>query len=1032
MRRHLKTLVVGVSLVAALVLTITRREANRVGQHGHGIHVTAGSPSGAAAIGDKKPADLSSLRDVDATLARIEDKYVDRTRIDPNAMLLGALDSMQKNIAEVMVEPHPAENRVTVRVDSAQKDWDTSDVDAVWNLSSKLKDIFGFVSTNLRPDTDAKDLEYAAANGMLSTLDPHSVLLTAEQYKEMQLTTVGHFGGLGIQIGVRKGLLTVIKPIKGTPAEAAGIKAGDKIVRIEGESTMNMMLNDAVSRLRGDPNTQVHVEVQKKSETPRKIVMTRALINVDTVSPTQLLEGNIGYLKVKQFAGSSYDDMHKVIEEMKQKGPLRGVILDLRNDPGGLLDQAIKIADEFVDAGTIVTTVASGNKDRRETKATDGKTQQPHIPMAVLVNGGSASASEIVAGALKGLDRAVIIGSRTFGKGSVQVLYENDDGSALKLTIAQYLTPGDVSIQSVGIVPDIALEPTALTKDHVWLFRQSKGLREQDLDAHLISHNTRTGDVPTETLRYLSEVAAKKKEKIDKAALRDDDKATTDPSEDQPDEETLADDDDDKFVEDYEITLARELLAQAHGWRRHEVLAGAKPFFEKKAIDEQAKIVEGMKKLGVDWTAPPAGVHASPKLEVAVTTDRPKNEVHAGETVNVQMTVKNTGTVPAWQVRAITKSDDPLVDDRELPFGKIAPGESRTWSVPVKVERFAITRLDQLRFDVSDDSAKRLTGDTLALKIDGIARPRFAYSYQMVDDIKGNGDGILQPGETVRLHVTVKNTGDGKSGETWATLSNKSGDGVEVDKGRFDVSNLTPGDSRTVDFTFAVTPDFHGESASLQMDVYDQTLHEYVTDKLAFPLAPAVLAAPLTGTLALVTGTDVYIAASAKNAVLGHVEKGTILKATGVVGDFYRVEIEPGRPGFIARSSAVASKAAPTKSSALATALQVVPPQLTLDNPPLAVEGASFHLTGTITDARQVADVYVYVYNKAAKIDYKKVFYASNRKGADAHAMKFDAPIPVWPGANQIHVVARQSNQVQSQQTLIVQGNAAPVAAVTK
>src|SRR3954454_19914716 len=200
--------------------------------------------------------------------------------------------------------------------------------------------------------------------------------------------------------------------------------------------------------------------------------------------------------------------MRHAIEEMKPKG-LRGLVLDLRGDPGGLLDQAIKVADEFLDTGTIVTTVGYANKQREEKRASPGN--QPKIPIAVLVNHGSASASEIVAGALKNLDRAVIVGTRTFGKGSVQVLYDNDDNSALKLTIAQYLTPGDVSIQSVGITPDIVLEKVAVDKDKgVWLFRDYKGMSESDLESHLQSKYAKSAEKPFETFKYLAQEPPKK------------------------------------------------------------------------------------------------------------------------------------------------------------------------------------------------------------------------------------------------------------------------------------------------------------------------------------------------------------------------------------------------------------------------------------------------------------------------------------------------------------------------------------------
>jgi carboxyl-terminal processing protease len=745
----------------------------------------------------------------------------------------------------------------------------------------------------------------------------------------------------------------------------------------------------------------------------------RAVIQVDNVVAQQLSNG-IGYIKLKQFSGNTVEEMHKAIVDFQSHG-LRGLVLDLRNDPGGLLDQAIKVADEFLDAGTIVTTVGYAGKQREEKRASPGS--QPKIPIAVLVNYGSASASEIVAGALKNLDRAVIIGSRTFGKGSVQVLYDNDDGSALKLTIAQYLTPGDVSIQSVGIMPDIALEATALQKDRITLFRPHHNLREQDLDAHLTSRNTRTGDKPIETIHYLW---AQAKKKTEKALIRDEDRDPDEAGEgeEQTDEDAL--EDPDKFVEDFEIGFARDLLAQAKGWKRHEVLASSKPYFDRKIGEEQAKTADELKKLGIDWTPPPSSAPGmASSLQAQLTTDKPGNAVNAGDVIVLKATVTNHGSQPAEHGRAITKGDDLFMADREFVFGKIAPGESKSWTVPVRVEKGQLTRLDVVKLEVSDDKSSKLEPEDVKIKIDGLKRPRFAYAYQVIDDVRGNGDGLVQPGEEVRLHVTVKNVGEGKSYATQATLANKSGEGVDVNKGRFQVDNIAPGESRTVDFTFEVAPDYKQDNFALQMDVYDQALHEYVTDKLTFPIATqAVAVEKASGDVVALRDAELRAGADGAAPAIGHAARGAGFKVTGKAPGWYRVEVESGRPGFLAANDAQAS-APPAGTAHAATTgfdpvVQVAPPRLVIEGAPLAVSTPVMRLRVSATDEKQVADSFVFVSNRTAKIDHRKVFYRSNRNGTAPKHLQFDAEIPLWPGANQVTVVARQSNQVQSQQTLIV------------
>jgi carboxyl-terminal processing protease len=1014
MNRYFKPLAVIVALSIALVLTVTRR-----GPHGSMVGV---EPTRAAQKDDKHY-DLTALRIFNNTLMRVNDSYVDPTRVEPKEMLLAALDQVQKQVAEVLVEPHKELNKVLVRVDTAQQEFLIGEVDSPWALSMKMREIFKFIAQNLAKDVDTetvRNIEYAATNGMLSTLDPHSMLLDPQQYNEMKLNTRGSFGGLGIVIGIRKGALTVIRPMPGTPAGNAGIKAGDRIVRIDKLSTVNMMLNDAVAKLRGEPDTKVEIWVEKATEknpVPKKIVLSRAIIQVKTVEG-HLLKNGVGYIKLfNSFGGNTADEMRRALDDLKAKG-MKALVFDLRSNPGGLLDQAIKVADAFVDQGTIVTTVGYANKQREEKRATPG--DQPHVPMAVLVNHGSASASEIVAGALKNLDRAVVIGTRTFGKGSVQVLYDNDDGSALKLTIAQYLTPGDVSIQSVGITPDVVLEKVAVDKDRgVWLFRDWKGMSEADLDAHLQSKYAKTGDKPYETIKY---IAPEPPKKIAKNLLRDDDKKADDEADDP---EAEADDElppEDTFVEDYEIQFARDLVSQAKGWKRREVLASSKPYFDKRVAEEQTHVAEQLKKLtpSVDWS--PVGGSGAPALQGALTTDKPGDEVIAGDTVKFTAKITNKGPGIAGQVHAALKGDDPLLEGREFVFGRLKPGETKTFTVPVKIPKDSLTRVDPLHLEVFEEHGGKteMAQDGISLKLKGMARPVFAYSYQLIDDLKGNGDGQVQRGESVRLHVTVKNIGGGKSMETLTQLRNLSDEGLDINKGRFNVDNLQPNESKSVDFTFDVKPDYKPDNFKVELSVYDAVLHEYVTEKLTFPVAQPVQTENSTGVVSIgADNTSILGAASKDAAVVATAPKGAQFKLTGSAGGFYRIELEPGRPAFVA--TAAAQKSSGEAHAQFTQQWQVSPPRIELKPGPLLVDAGSFRLSGSAHDERKVADVFVFVSNRTAKIDRRKVFYRSNRKGAAPGQMAFDADIPLWPGANVVTVVARENTQVQSTDTIVVE-----------
>ncbi len=372
------------------------------------------------------------------------------------------------------------------------------------------------------------EIEMAATNGMLYTLDPHSVLLDVETYKDMRTQTQGKFGGLGIVIEMdKKNRITVKRPMLDTPAIRVGIKAKDHIVRINNESTMNMTLNEAVERLRGDVDTNVDVYVERDtSPGVKKFTITRAFIRPPSIDPPARVmlvpsapgqpTAKVGYFHMQHFSANSASDLAEALQ-MFEKERVKGIIMDLRGNPGGLYEQAQKVADAFIESGTLVSMVGVGGAQRKDETATKSD-HEPKVPVAVLVNQNSASASEIVAGALKNLDRGVVIGEGTFGKGSVQVLFDiqspisfgdksEDDKLGLKLTTAQYLTPGDISIQGVGVIPDIETDAMLVQKDgeRSWIRLQpsSHKRREADYEWHLEHPSARRGEKPLETVSYL-------------------------------------------------------------------------------------------------------------------------------------------------------------------------------------------------------------------------------------------------------------------------------------------------------------------------------------------------------------------------------------------------------------------------------------------------------------------------------------------------------------------------------------------------
>jgi carboxyl-terminal processing protease len=361
------------------------------------------------------------------------------------------------------------------------------------------------VKKNYVEDVEEKELVYGAIKGMLSSLDPHSSFMPPEAFKEMQIDTKGEFGGLGIQIGIKDKILTIIAPIEDTPAHEAGVQAGDRIIKIEGESTKDISLHEAVSKLRGPKGTDVTITIVREGlEKSLDITITRDIIKLKSVK-TRVLDDNIGYVKLTQFQEKSAKDLRKALKELSEKD-INALILDLRNNPGGLLKGAVDVTSQFLPPGKLVVYIKGKNGDKTDFDTVNGNKYYEY-PMVVLVNGGSASASEIVAGALQDWGKAVVLGSQTFGKGSVQTVIPLSDGSALRLTTARYYTPKGRSIQTTGITPDIEVKLKAKegTATH-------PVLREKDLDKHLENDVTKEGEVKENEKKEVTKAPAKIKE----------------------------------------------------------------------------------------------------------------------------------------------------------------------------------------------------------------------------------------------------------------------------------------------------------------------------------------------------------------------------------------------------------------------------------------------------------------------------------------------------------------------------------------
>jgi carboxyl-terminal processing protease len=745
------------------------------------------------------PYRLSDIGLFDNTRYRIKEKYVEPGRIDPEAMFEAALDAVERQVDSVLFDREPGGSLLHLSVGSYTT---TLQVDAVHTLDDLAGNV-GKVAAILEgrlddPEIEPKEVEYAFINGMLSTLDPHSVLMPPEVASEMDTENQGEFGGLGITIVINeKGRLSVEYPLEGTPAYREGLKAGDEIIRIDDESTVNMTLDEAVTKLRGPPGEPVTLTIQRSQiEKPQLFTIVREIIRLNPVEG-QLLEGGIAYVRIKQFSAPTSRDLDAVLAGFLRDlgSPPTGLILDLRDNSGGYYTQAVEVADRWLSAGVVVSTVdAVGTRD--VDKAVPARTE-PDYPVAVLTNAHTASAAEIVAGALRNLNRAATFGERTFGKGSVQHLYDHADGSKLKLTVAQYLTPGDRSIQSVGITPDVALagvvvepkperiqtacggkvEDKNKLEPVVSLLWREQVRREADLDRHLQSQAAHGGDVPTYTVRYLHDLATDAEnrchEKKDLGA-------------------------------DWQVQCVRSVLLASTGSRRADVVAAAGTLIETARTEQEARIAAAFRAMGTDWSA--GTQPASPDL--AVTLDMgPDGEITAGEETRITVRVTNHGSEPVFRVFAAASADNEL-DGTEYFFGRIGPGETRSYSRRVSLAAGYPSEMDRVRFRLEDADRRPLGESPAVFRSRRQELPRFAWSFRLLDDrsgqARGDGDGIPEVGEVLDLEVSVTNVGQAPSEMVFAKVRNKAGRDLDLQGGALELGRAAPGQTVVGRFTFEV------------------------------------------------------------------------------------------------------------------------------------------------------------------------------------------------------------------------------------
>lgn len=731
-----------------------------------GAHGSDGRP--AFGIGDLvgHRHDLSRLRLIERTLYHVDETYVEPSRIDWEAMYVEALEAVERAVPAVMFTRQSGGTILSVEIGSHRDVLEIDPIDTRRRLVEELRAVALMLEEHLLPRDIPVDppgidpmahLEYVMANGILSTLDPHSVLLPPPDASEMDAENQGEFGGLGITIVERDNRLTVEYPLPGTPAMEAGLRPDDQIVRIDGESTINMSLDEAVRLLRGPVGEAVQLHVVRGNERePLAFEIVRRPIRPNRVEG-ELLEGDIGYVRIKSFHQKVEAEMLDELAKLHRRtvgGQLRGLVLDLRENPGGYLNQAVRVADAFLDEGTIVSTLDGSGQKREEERAHAGT--EPNYPIAVLVDASSASASEIVAGALRNNNRAVIIGERTFGKGSVQNLHDLDD-SKLKITISKYLTPGDRSIQSIGIPADIELNAGLLARasdsgpseDVALLYWRERVHREADLDKHLEQVALRVEE-PVYRVPYLRDWPGRRQV------------GRVDPQ------------------QDFEVRFARDVLLAAPSHRRSETLAAIGGVVQRGRDKGERAIVEAFRAFDVDWSDGPAWPRGGDVLPVSIRLDLGQDDLlTAGEPETIAVEVTNTSDRPLYRVAAIATGND-ILEGREFFFGRLEPGQTRRWEQKISLTDGYPSERAPVIFELRDSGEGALGEHVSKLAVAGRPLPRFEWSWTLDDGQGGNGNGLAEVGEEIELRLTVRNVGNGPTSDAFARIRNRSRRALDI------------------------------------------------------------------------------------------------------------------------------------------------------------------------------------------------------------------------------------------------------------
>lgn len=895
-------------------------------------------------------------------LRAVKNKYLNKSKLNASDLLSEGLNAIQDQLPETIINYDKNRNVVDIQIYNHKYTATVNRMKDLYDIAYVLKQVYGYIEKNYKPEPpmEITDVEYIAINGILKKLDPHSYIFTPKEFEEFTSSTEGNFGGLGIVISVNDdGEITVVSPMDGTPAMKAGIEANDVIVQIDDESAINMSLNEAVERMRGKPDTEITLRI-KREGVPEllKFTLVRAVIKIESVVSAMPAPG-LGYIKLSGFMENTYPAMLTALDDLKKKG-MKGLILDMRNNSGGLLSQAIKISDLFLEHGVIVSTVGEDEKDVSD--ADPQETDILDIPLVVMINEGTASAAEIVTAALKKNGRASIVGRKSFGKGSVQNLFPISGGGGLKLTIAQYLTPGDISIQSVGVSPDIELRQAYVNKDKISIFDNGEDiLKEENLKEHIVSdYVPETVEKPLLTIRYFKEykdidqiIKERKKEKIG------------------------------AFKSDEEIDIVIKMLSNMVGSKVSATDSAAK--LKDKEWDN---ILAKLTAAGIPWKK--MSSLKQPSIQSLKATLVSSSRLAGGKDIQLTFKAEHQGEIE--NLIGILETDIPYLKRVEVPFGTFSGSIERT--VNVKLPESVQWRKESASFKLCQGVPENLLKtEMISIETVPAEKPDIVFSVLAVES-QGKIDGIIQYGEKIKLILNMKNVGKGAllDGRAMIINANNSKD-MFINSGTMSLT-LAPGETKTAEFKFELNSAPTDAKDPLKLII---SLYDYKTKYNAGFTLPVVkndtgcLFEINDGDIELEKDTVLFSSADIKE-VYGKISEAGSLKTAGKCGEAYQT-VE----GMWVRSDSAKKGAGNGKKPVITANYPVSMPKIDYtSNPEIAADGR-MNIDFSIKRS-EVKDVFVFINDK--KVYYKRV---DDQKGSE----KISVPVVFDKKINDINVVVK-------------------------